>query len=255
MSLNPKITDWRGKGVWILGGSSGIGAALANRLLHAGARLAISARRAERLREMAGEGISIMPLDVTDADALKQARDELLFQWGEIDMVVYCAGVYTPMRSWEFDLPVVRQSLEINLQGFYNLLDAVLPCYRKQAKGSLCILASVAGYTGLPKALAYGPSKAALINLAQILYTDLSPRGIGVYLVNPGFVDTRLTVRNNFRMPALISTEQAAEAMLKGISQGHFEIHFPKRFTYWMKRLSRLPDSLRFLLLKKAVGR
>jgi short-subunit dehydrogenase len=219
-----------------------------------GACLAISARNEAGLQSIAEEDTIVIPLDVTDVDSLKRAGDILLNQWSGIDMVVYCAGIYTPMRSWGLDLPVVRQSLEINLQGAYNLLDAILPVYLKQAKGNLCILASVAGYTGLPKALAYGPSKAALINLAQMLYVDLTTKGIGVYLVNPGFVDTRLTERNDFDMPALISAEQAAAEILKGIGQGRFEIHFPKRFTYWMKLLSRLPDSLRFMLLKKVVG-
>jgi short-subunit dehydrogenase len=254
MSLNPKNTDWRGKRVWILGASSGIGAALAKRLSHQGARMAISARSEASLREVAEESVMVMPLDVTHADSLKWARDELLIQWGGIDMVFYCAGVYTPMRSWELDLPVVRQTLETNLQGVYNLLDAILPYYLKQQQGNLCVVASVAGYTGLPKALAYGPTKAALINLAQILYTDLSTKGIGIYLVNPGFVATRLTEQNDFEMPALISAEQAAAEILKGMGQGRFEIDFPKRFSYWMKLLSRLPDRLRFMLLKKAVG-
>jgi short-subunit dehydrogenase len=254
MSLNPRITDWCEKRVWIIGASSGIGAALATLLMHQGARLAISARSETGLQKIATEGTIMMPLDVTQAGSLKRAGDELLKQWGEIDMVVYCAGTYTPMRSWAFELPLAQQSLETNLQGAYNMLGAILPSYLKQARGNLCILASVAGYTGLPKALVYGPSKAALINLAQILYTDLSTKGIGIYLVNPGFVDTRLTEQNDFNMPALISAEQAAEAILKGIGQGRFEIHFPKRFTYGMKLLSCLPDRLRFLLLKKAVG-
>ena len=105
----------------------------------------------------------------------------------------------------------------------------------------------------MPKALAYGPGKAALINLAQILYTDLSPRGIGVYLINPGFVATRLTQNNDFHMPALITPDEAAEAILNGIGKGRFEVHFPKRFTGWMKWLGRMPDRLRFYLLKKAI--
>ncbi|MEW8628849.1 MAG: SDR family NAD(P)-dependent oxidoreductase [Candidatus Thiodiazotropha sp.] len=253
MSLNLRITDWHEKRVWIIGASSGIGAALAARLKQKGARLAVSARREADLHKVVGEGTLIMPLDVTHADSLKWIRDELLIQWGGIDMVVYCAGVYTPMRSWALDLSTVREGLETNLQGAYNLLEAILPCYLKQASGGICLLASVAGYTGLPKALAYGPGKAALINLAQILYTDLSAKGIGIYLVNPGFVDTRLTKQNEFHMPALVSAEQAAAEIVKGIGQGRFEIHFPRRFTYWMKLLSRLPDGLRFLLLKKAV--
>jgi short-subunit dehydrogenase len=251
MSLNPSIRDWRGKRVWIVGASSGIGAALVDRLRQQGARLAVSARRESKLREIAAEGVQIMPLDVTQVDSLKRAQDDLLGEWGGIDMVFYCAGIYTPMRSWDIKLPVVRESLETNLLGVYNLLDVLLPHYLKQAQGNLCILASVAGYTGLPKALAYGPTKAALINLTQILYTDLCTRGIGIYLVNPGFVDTRLTEQNDFDMPALISVEEAAAEIMKGIARGRFEIHFPRRFTYWMKLLSRLPDRVRFHALKK----
>jgi len=128
----------------------------------------------------------------------------------------------------------------------------ITPYFLRRHRGGICLVASVAGYTGLPEALAYGPSKAALINLAQILYTDLAPRGIGVYLVNPGFVETRLTQQNNFAMPALISPAEAAREIILGIAKGRFEIHFPKRFTWWMKWLSRLPDRLRFYLLSKA---
>ncbi|MBT3038220.1 MAG: SDR family NAD(P)-dependent oxidoreductase [Candidatus Thiodiazotropha sp. (ex Ctena orbiculata)] len=254
MSLNPRIIDWRGKRVWIIGASSGIGAALAAAMGRRGARLAVSARREESLRDISASETLVMPLDVTRMESLTRMRDELLNRWGGIDMVVYCAGVYTPMRSWELDLPTVRQGLDTNLQGAYNVLDAVLPLYLQQAGGAFCLIASVAGYTGLPKALAYGPGKAALINLAQILYTDLSAQGIDVYLVNPGFVETRLTEQNDFKMPALISAQQAATEILKGLGQGRFEIHFPKRFTYWMKLLGCLPDSLRFPLLKRVVG-
>jgi short-subunit dehydrogenase len=254
-SLNPKIKDWCGLRVWIIGASSGIGAALACQLGEAGARLALSARGEGRLREIAGEvGAQLMPLDVTDRDSLRTARDRLLEQWSGIDMVVYCAGIYTPMRTWEMDPAAVRETLAVNLQGAYNLIEMVTPLLLEQGAGGICLLASVAGYTGLPKALAYGPSKAALINLAQILYTDLSPRGIGVYLVNPGFVSTRLTQQNDFEMPALITPERAAQEILCGIAKGHFEIHFPKRFTYWVRGLARLPDALRFYLLKRSVA-
>ncbi|MGD8589519.1 MAG: SDR family NAD(P)-dependent oxidoreductase [Chromatiales bacterium] len=252
-SLNPKISDWRGRRVWIVGASSGIGAALARQLDKAGARLALSARREDALREIIGrhDGL-LLPFDVTDRQALQAARDRLLNQWNGIDMLVYSAGHYTPMRAWEIDQGVVSQTLAVNLQGAYNLIETVTPRLLEQGTGGICLIASVAGYTGLPKALAYGPSKAALINLAQILYTDLSPRGIGVYLVNPGFVDTRLTRRNDFRMPALISPERAAREIVAGIGKGRFEIHFPKRFTRWMKWLARMPDPLRFYLVKRS---
>jgi len=252
-SLNPAITDWRGRRVWIIGASSGIGAALALQLGKTGARLALSARRENALREIAKVEDLILPVDVADAEALRTASALLLDRWGGIDLAVYCAGVYTPMRAWEIDLPVVREALTINLQGAYNLLAAVVPVFIKKGTGGLCLVSSVAGYTGLPKALAYGPGKAALINLAQILYTDLSPRGIGVYLVNPGFVATRLTRQNEFTMPALITPDVAAEAILAGIGKGRFEIHFPRRFTNWMKCLGRMPDRIRFHLLGKAV--
>jgi len=252
-SLNPAISDWQGRRVWILGASSGIGAALAGKLGRAGAILALSARRESALREVAGENDLIAPVDVSDAEALRKTRDLLMDLWGGIDMVVYCAGVYTPMRAWEIDLPVVREALTINLLGVYNLLDAIVPVFVEKGAGNICLVSSVAGYTGLPKALAYGPGKAALINLAQILYTDLSPRGVGVYLVNPGFVATRLTQNNDFNMPALIKPEEAAEQILAGIGKGRFEIHFPKRFTGWMKWLGRMPDRIRFYLLGKAV--
>ena len=254
-SLNPKICDWRSRRVWIVGASSGIGAALARQLGEAGARLALSARREDALREVNGERDGLLlPFDVTDRETLRAARDRLLDQWGGIDMLIYAAGLYTPMRTWEIDQEVVRQTLAVNLQGAYNLIEAVVPRLLEQGTGGLCLLASVVGYTGLPKALAYGPSKAALINLAQILYTDLSPRGIGVYLVNPGFVDTRLTRQNDFQMPALITPEKAASEILAGIGKGRFEIHFPKRFTLWMRWLARLPDPLRFYLLKRSVA-
>jgi len=252
-SLNPKITDWHGKRVWIIGASSGIGAALARQLGKAGARLALSARRENALREVALGDELILPVDVTDVAAIRRGRSQLLDRWRGIDLVIYCAGAYTPMRAWKIDLATVRETLAINLQGVYTLLDAVVPIFVQQGSGGICLISSVAGYSGLPKALAYGPSKAALINLAQILYTDLSPRGIGVYLINPGFVATQLTQQNDFKMPALITPDAAANAIVSGLGKGRFEIHFPRRFTGWMKCLSRLPARIRFYLVGKAI--
>jgi len=251
-SLNPKITDWQDRRVWLIGASTGIGAALAAQLQERGAKLALSARGESPLRKLAAKDDRVLPLDVKDHEALAEARDGLLDAWGGIDMVVYCAGIYRPMRAWEIDLAMVQDTLQTNLQGVYNLLAVVTPHFLGKKSGGICLVGSVAGYTGLPKALAYGPGKAALINLAQILYTDLAPRGIGVYLVNPGFVETRLTRQNDFKMPALITPEQAAREILHGMRRGRFEIHFPRRFTFWMKALSGLPDRLRFHLLRKA---
>jgi short-subunit dehydrogenase len=252
-SLNPKIVDWRDLRVWVIGASSGIGAALTNSLSQLGARLAVSARRESALRSLvdASEHL-VLPLDATCEEEFSDARAQLLRQWGGVDMVFYCAGTYTPMRAVDMELNTVQKTLSVNLNGAYNLLNAIVPLLTTTRSGGICMVASVAGYTGLPKALAYGPSKAALINLTQILYTELSSRGIGVYLVNPGFVATRLTEQNDFRMPALITPEEAAKEIIRGIGKGRFEIHFPRRFTLLMKCLSTLPDRLRFALLRKS---
>lgn len=252
-SLNPKITDWRDQRVWLIGASSGIGAALIEPLRKLDARLILSARSESTLQQLAEPGEMVLPLDVSDAEQVQTASQRIESEWGGIDLVIYCAGVYTPMRAWNVDVDKAEAMLRVNLIGVYPLLQAILPKMLNRGSGGICLIASVAGYTGLPEALAYGPSKAALINLAENLYSDLSPKGIGVYLVNPGFVQTRLTDQNTFEMPALISSEQAAEQILLGLRKGQFEITFPKRFTYLMKWLSRLPHRLRFYLIHKAV--
>jgi short-subunit dehydrogenase len=134
------------------------------------------------------------------------------------------------------------------------MLDAVLPVLLKQGAGHLSLVGSVAGYRGLPKATAYGPTKAALINLAETLYLDLQPLGIGVSVVNPGFVETPLTAQNSFRMPALITPEEAAQEMVKGWEQGRFEIHFPKRFTLWLKAMRHLAYRPYFAAVRRSTG-
>ena len=134
------------------------------------------------------------------------------------------------------------------------MLDAVLPMLRAQGHGHLSLVASVAGYRGLPNALAYGPSKAALQHLAETLYLDLRPEGIGVSVINPGFVATLLTAGNRFNMPALLTPEQAAQAIVHGWAKGRFDIHFPKRFTLWLKLLRHMPHSVYFAAVQRATG-
>jgi short-subunit dehydrogenase len=129
-----------------------------------------------------------------------------------------------------------------------------LPVFTRQRQGHLSLVSSVAGFRGLPQGLAYGPTKASLINLAETLYLDMQQLGVGVSLVNPGFVETPLTAQNKFKMPALISTQEAAQAILKGWAQGQFEIHFPKRFTLWMKALRHLPYTLYFGVVRRFTG-
>lgn len=255
--LNPRIRIWRDRRVWIVGASSGIGEALARELASRGARLALSARReaplVELARALAGQA-QALPLDVTDPQSIKAACGALVEAWGEIDLVIWLAGDYVPMRADSFDLAQARRLIEINLTAVYNGLDALLPVFARQRAGGLALVSSVAGYRGLPRALAYGPGKAGLINLAESLYLDLRPTGVGVWLIDPGFVATPLTAQNAFHMPGLISADQAAREIVAGFARGGFEMHFPRRFTLWMKLLSLLPARLYFRAVRAATG-
>ncbi len=257
MSLNPAIRDWRAKRVWVIGASSGIGAALARALLAQGARVALSARSAPGLAQIAalpGVTALVLPLDVTDAGAVAPALQQVVLAWGGIDLVVWCAGSHNPVRAWELDAADARRLVDVNLNGVINGLPAVVRQLLLQNSGGMAIVSSVSGYGGLPTALVYGATKAALINLTETLYLDLAPRGIGVYLINPGFVKTPLTDRNTFKMPALISADEAAQEIMAGFARGSFEIHFPRRFTLWLKLLRLLPYRWYFALVHKGTG-
>lgn len=260
MALNPPLRDWTGRVVWLVGASTGIGRAAADRLHARGARVIVSARTAATLQEFVGTHADseAIALDATDRDAMRAATAQIVQRHGRIDLVLYCAGIYTPMRATAFDLDVALRHVQVNYVGALVLLDTVLPQLLKQAAagqgGHLSLVSSVAGYRGLPQSLAYGPTKAALINLAETLYLDLHARGVGVSVVNPGFVETPLTAGNDFHMPALITPEEAAEEILRGWARGRFEIHFPKRFTLSLKALRHLSDTLYFAAIRRSTG-
>ena len=245
MAANPRVHDWRDRVAWIVGASSGIGRATAAALHAAGAVVVVSARDAGALEAFVREhpGSLAVPLDVTRRDALAPALRQVLALRGRIDLVLYSAGHYRAMRAQDFDLDDAMRHLEVNYAAVLPLLDALLPVLLAQRHGHLSLVASVAGYRGLPRALAYGPPKAALQHLADTLYLDLSRRGVGVSVINPGFVDTPLTAGNRFPMPALISAEAAAGHMLRGWARGRFDIHYPWRFTLWLKLLRLLPHA------------
>jgi NAD(P)-dependent dehydrogenase (short-subunit alcohol dehydrogenase family) len=252
MALNPRIPSWQGQRVWVIGASYGIGAALARRLINDGARVAMSARSRDLLDAIAeGNDALVEVLDVTDAASVAKAARRVLAAWGGVDLVLIVAGTHVEMRADTFDLARAKRLFDVNVIGVLNCLDAVLPTLRSQRRGGVAIVSSVAGYRGLPRALIYGPTKAALINLAESLYLDLEPQGVGVYLVNPGFVDTPLTQKNEFKMPALIPAEKAAELTLDGIAAGEFEIHFPRRFTNLMRLLRTLPYPAYFAAVRR----
>jgi NAD(P)-dependent dehydrogenase (short-subunit alcohol dehydrogenase family) len=252
MAANPKLRDWQGRRVWLVGASSGIGAATAQEMARRGARLALSARRADKLQALALADALILPCDATDVASLAAARAGLLAAWGGLDLVIYLAGDYVPMGADDFDLAVAERVVAVNFTAAMRLAATVLPDLRPG--GGIAFVASVAGYRGLPKALCYGPGKAALIHFAECLHLDLAPRGIGVWVINPGFVATPLTAQNDFTMPALLTPEQAAQELVDGLGAGRFEIHFPKRFTRVLKLLAHLPYACSFPLIRRLTG-
>lgn len=252
MSLNPKIRDWPSQRIWIVGASTGIGHSLAVSLLSRGAKVAVSARKAEPLSALSRQFPELalaLPLDVNAEQEWHSAHETLMTTWGGIDVIVYCAAAYTPMRAWNIDLPGATNMMDTNVSGAIRAIATVLPRMLQAGSGHISLVASVAGYMGLPQSLIYGPTKAALINMAESLYLDIHERGVGVSIINPGFVDTPLTKGNRFRMPALITPEEAAHEIIGGLEKGLFEIHFPKRFTTWLRLIRHFPYPIRFRLL------
>jgi NAD(P)-dependent dehydrogenase (short-subunit alcohol dehydrogenase family) len=195
---------------------------------------------------------------VTDHGAMHDASKAIVARHGRIDLVMYCAGHYKAQRATAFDLVEMLKHQQVNVVGALYLLDAVLPLLLKQAVAGqpahISLVASVAGYRGLPNSLAYGPTKAALINLAETMYLDLQPQGVGVSVINPGFVETPLTAGNKFAMPGLMSPEEAAREIVTGWEAGRFEIHFPKRFTLWLKAMRFLADGAYFTAIRRSTG-
>ena len=256
MPLNPKLEDWHGQVAWIVGASSGIGRATAEALHRRGAIVAVSARGEPALAHFVEQhpGAIALPLDVTDAASVADAARQLLARTGRMDMVFACAGHYKAQRATQFDLQEMLRHQSVNYVGTLHVLDAVLPRMLAERHGHISLMGSVAGYRGLPQALAYGPTKAALNNLAEVLYMDLHEQGLGVSIVNPGFVETPLTAQNRFRMPALMTPEDAAQAILAGWRAGRFEIHFPLRFTLGLKTLQAASHGLYFAAVRRATG-
>ncbi len=251
------ISDFSGKRVWVIGASSGIGEACAKALLLAGAQVALSSRRIERLNQIAELGAVnqtlVIPLDVTSNIQLQTGYQRILDTWGGVDLLLFVSGMYVPLRADDFNIKVAEQIIDANLMGPMRAVALVLPAMLKAYDGHIAIVGSVAGYSGLPKALAYGPSKAAIINFCENLYYDLLPLGVSVHMISPGFVATEATAQNDFKMPALISAKEAAYEILTGIEKGEFDIHFPKRFSRILKFLRILPYPLYFWMVRHFV--
>ena len=241
--------------VWITGASSGIGRAVALEMALDGWRVVGSARRQEELDELAAEGpagrITGVAIDVTDLEATKAAVARIEAEIGPIDCAVLAAGTHIPTSAEDFRPEDFRKLVEVNIMGVVHATAAILPGFKARRSGHLVVVASVAGYGGLPTAAGYGATKAALINFTEAMKFDLDDFGVKTQLVCPGFVKTPLTDKNPFPMPFLMEVEDAAKAMVSGMKGGGFEITFPKRFTTLVKIVSGLPYWLYFALVAK----
>lgn len=238
--------------MWITGASTGIGRELALKLAARGIQVAASARSASRLASL-GSGITPYPLDVTDADAVAETVALIERELGPIDLAVLGAGTYTPLTADQFSTAAMRSTLETNLMGVVHGMAELLPRMRQRGRGHVSFIASVAGYRGLPKAFAYGASKAALINMAESLQPELARAGIALSVINPGFVETPMTAQNDFPMPFLMKPDAAADRIIAGLVKGKFEIAFPRRFVAIMKLARILPYSVYFWLMRRFV--
>ncbi len=242
--------------VWITGASSGIGESFARLAGEHSTKIAISARSAEKLQALqeGGNALFAYPLDVTDAGAVAETVSAIESEFGGIDTAVLNAGVWNPMRAENMDLDAMHQSMEVNYFGVVNAVKALLPAMIKRGSGHIAIVASVAGYRGLPTAAGYGPSKAAVIHFAETIALELRRYGIAVSIVNPGFVDTPMTQVNQYNMPGMISAEDAAGKLLHGILKKKPAIFFPLGFTYAMRALNFLPYRLYYWLIGRMTG-
>ncbi len=234
------MTGFSGKTYWLVGATEGLGRALAKALDAEGARLILSARNAERLGSLCAELklAHVLPLDVTDTGAVRRASAEIQ----ELHGVIYNVGAYEPMRATEWNSDAALAMCDVNFTGAMRVLGEVVPRFVKKGQGDITLMGSLAGYRGLPASIGYGASKAALANLAETMRFDLKDTDVVVRLVNPGFIKTRLTEKNSFRMPMLMTPEDAAERVLKAMSRRRFRTDFPAPFSWVIRCLVYLPD-------------
>ena len=242
------------KTIWITGGSSGIGKAVAIKFANEGWNVAISARRKDLLNEISdkNENIEGFPLDVTDKSKCNEVFEEIKKKFKDIDICFFSSGTWNPSKEKNIDVESIEYVFKINFFGTLNCIKAVEDYFKNKKNGKISIVSSIAGYRGLPNSTGYGPSKSALNNLAETLYFDFNRFNVRVCLISPGFIKTPLTDRNNFKMPFLKSPEFAAEKIYDGlVNKNVFEIQFPKSLTLILKIFSFLPNKIYFGLVGK----
>ena len=242
------------KTIWITGGSTGIGKALAIRFASKGWNVAISARRVELLDDLSNsyDNIFGFPLDVTDKERCKEVFNEIKNKFENVDICFFSTGTWDPKKEKNIDVEQMEDVFKINFFGTVNSIKAVEQYFRDKKNGIITIVSSIAGYRGLPNSTGYGPSKSALNNLAESLYFDFKRYNVRVCLVSPGFIQTPMTDKNDFKMPFLKTPEYAADKIYDGlVNKNVFEIHFPKSLTIILKILSFLPSKIYFGLIGK----
>ena len=245
------------KSVWITGASSGIGKALAIKFAKEGWKVAISARRGELLKNIAQDNnIFDYSLDVTDEKKVGEVFKKILEGFKNIDLCIFSAGTYEPKLEKEISQEQIRKTMEVNFFGVVNCIKAVEEYFKNMKNGHISIVSSIAGYRGLPNSSGYGPSKAALSNLAESLYFDFKKHNVKVSLISPGFIKTPMTDKNKFRMPFIKSPEFAADKIYNGLVKSNaFEITFPKQLTTIFKFFRILPNRIYLFLIDKLVKR
>ena len=240
------------KTIWITGGSTGIGKALAIKFANEGWNVAISARRENLLKEISEmyENIHSFPLDVTDKNKCNEVFNNIKNKFNEVDICFFSTGTWNPKKEKDIDVEQIEDVFKVNFFGTVNSIKAVEKYFKEKKSGIITIVSSIAGYRGLPNSTGYGPSKSALNNLTESLYFDFKRFGVRVCLVSPGFIKTPMTDKNDFKMPFLKTPEYAADKIYDGlINKNSFEIHFPKALTIILKIFSFLPSKLYFGLV------
>ena len=245
------------KKIWITGASSGIGKAVALKFANENWHVAVSARRKELLDELAKEkNISSFPLDVTDEDLVQRVFTNILNEFKELDLCIFCSGAYDPKLEKEINKEQIKKIMNINFFGVLNCIKTVESYFKNKKEGHISVVSSVAAYRGLPNSSGYGPSKAALTNLTESLYFDFKKYNVRISLISPGFIKTPLTNQNTFNMPFIKTPEFAANKIYNGLTKGSaFEIHFPKELTIFLKFLRILPYRTYLFLINRFVKR
>jgi NAD(P)-dependent dehydrogenase (short-subunit alcohol dehydrogenase family) len=245
---------------WVTGASSGIGRALSLELAARGYTVAVTARSEDKLASLAEEASGLagrvipFPGDVTDEAAMAALVGRIEERAGDIVLAVFNAGTYLETRGERLTTLRFVNTYVLNMFGVVNCLVPLVERMRERRRGQIAFVASVTGFFGMPSTAAYGASKAALANMAESLKFDFDKLNIRIQVINPGFVDTPLTRKNTFRMPALMEVDPAAERLAEALRTGGFETSFPHRFTWFLKFLRALPQPLRYRFINWATG-